>query len=191
MLEEVYQRRPFCFQTLHFRQGTQQAVHSDTIHFNSEPSGFMCGVWIALEDIDENNGPLIYYPGSHKLPEITMADVGVPSNRDHYAAYENFIGSNLQRTGLPSQLGMIKKGQAIIWAANLLHGGSPIVDPRRTRFSQVSHYFFEGCKYYIPILSSESRKRYRNPVRIYSDHIVEPRRSLWSRLTRTLKSTRM
>ena len=32
------------------------------------PEGFMCGVWVALEDMDMENGPLVYYPGSHKLP---------------------------------------------------------------------------------------------------------------------------
>ena len=29
----------------------------------------MCGVWVALEDITEDNGPLHYYPGSHRLPD--------------------------------------------------------------------------------------------------------------------------
>ena len=32
------------------------------------PEGFMCGVWVALEDMDMDNGPLVYYPGSHQLP---------------------------------------------------------------------------------------------------------------------------
>jgi hypothetical protein len=44
----------------------------------------------------------------------------------------------------------IPKGHAIIWAANLLHGGSAITDPARTRHSQVTHYFFEDCLYYQP-----------------------------------------
>jgi len=30
----------------------------------------MCGVWLALEDIDADNGPLIYYPGSHRGPHF-------------------------------------------------------------------------------------------------------------------------
>jgi ectoine hydroxylase-related dioxygenase (phytanoyl-CoA dioxygenase family) len=36
----------------------------------------MCGVWVALEDIDMGNGPLIYYPGSHRVPEVTMKELG-------------------------------------------------------------------------------------------------------------------
>ncbi|CAN7431630.1 phytanoyl-CoA dioxygenase family protein [Paraburkholderia hospita] len=37
----------------------------------------MCGVWTALEDIDEECGPLIYYPGSHKWPIYTNEHIGV------------------------------------------------------------------------------------------------------------------
>jgi hypothetical protein len=47
----------------------------------------------------------------------------------------------------------LKKGQALIWSANLLHGGSAIKDRTRSRHSQVTHYFFEGCLYYTPLLS--------------------------------------
>ena len=76
MLEELYGRRPLPFQTLNFRWGTEQPAHSDAIHFNSEPAGFMCGAWVALEDIDMDCGPVVYYPGSHRLPEVRMEEIG-------------------------------------------------------------------------------------------------------------------
>ena len=47
------------------------------MHFNTEPPGLMCGVWVALEDIDMDCGPLVYYPGSHRLPPVTPEDVGI------------------------------------------------------------------------------------------------------------------
>ena len=47
----------------------------------------------------------------------------------------------------------IKKGQAIIWASNLLHGGEKILRPGASRHSQVTHYFFDDCVYYSPRLS--------------------------------------
>jgi len=43
-----------------------------------------------------------------------------------------------------------KKGTALVWAANLMHGGSPIRDPRRTRHTQVTHYFFDDCLWWSP-----------------------------------------
>ena len=55
----------------------------------------------------------------------------------------------------------LKPGQAIIWAANLLHGGKKIIDKKRTRFSQVVHYHFENCKLiYNPMFSSPSEGRF-------------------------------
>jgi hypothetical protein len=48
-----------------------------------------------------------------------------------------------------------RKGQAVIWAANLLHGGGLQTDKRLTRWSQVTHYYFEDCIYYTPAYSDE------------------------------------
>ena len=71
-LEMLYDREVVPFQTLNFLRGTQQMAHSDTIHFSSMPAKFMAGVWIALEDVSHENGPLFYYPGSHQMPEYNF-----------------------------------------------------------------------------------------------------------------------
>ena len=164
LLAGLYGREPLPFQTLNFRFGSEQAVHSDTIHFNSHPAGFMCGVWAALEDIDMENGPLVYYPGSHVLPELTMEDVGAEARYEDYPRYERFVADMIERKGLEPAYGTLRKGQALIWSANLLHGGLPQHDPSRTRHSQVTHYFFEGCRYYTPMTSSEGRVEWRDPA---------------------------
>src|SRR5262249_10164681 len=49
MLDLIYQRKSIPFQTLNFEWGTEQRTHSDTVHFQSVPNNFMCGVWVALE----------------------------------------------------------------------------------------------------------------------------------------------
>src|SRR5262245_25123930 len=67
LLSTLYGRPAFPFQTLDFRYGTQQRGHSDRSHFDSLPGDFMCGVWVALEDIGPDSGPLFYVPGSHRL----------------------------------------------------------------------------------------------------------------------------
>jgi len=160
LLQMLYQREPVPFQTLNFPIGTQQKAHSDTIHFNSYPPRFMCGVWVALEDIDADNGALLYYVGSHKLPIYELYDTGrtgrlarTTPQEIHYGHYENFIESFIDVQGFEKKELYLKKGQALIWAANLFHGGSPIRDKRRTRFSQVTHYYFSDCMYYAPLLS--------------------------------------
>lgn len=157
-LELLYQRRAIPFQTLNFPVGTEQKTHSDSIHFNSIPERWMCGVWIALEDVDQDNGPLYYYPGSHKLPIFNMHDFGL-SPQDYtdlgqsYPIYERAIGEMFKASKFERLELNLRKGQALIWDANLFHGGSSIRDPNRTRLTQVTHYFFEGCAYYGPLQS--------------------------------------
>jgi hypothetical protein len=34
-----------------------------------------------------------------------------------------------------------------------MHGGTTQLDPGRTRWSQVTHYFFDDCAYYTPMMS--------------------------------------
>jgi hypothetical protein len=160
MLRQLYGRRPRPFQTLNFPIGTEQRVHSDVIHFNSAPFGFMCGVWVALEDIDRNNGALVYYPGSQKLPVVTMDHVAPGPGPEHYHLYEDYIERLVREKQLEPDYAILKKGQALIWSANLLHGGSFHIDKSRTRHSQVTHYFFTGCEYYMP-LSSYGPYRHR------------------------------
>jgi ectoine hydroxylase-related dioxygenase (phytanoyl-CoA dioxygenase family) len=161
MLEALYGRRPIPFQTLNFWVGSQQAPHSDTLHFNSMPPGYMCGMWVALEDIDMDNGPVVFYPGSHKLPEVTMQDVGAKADKSEYGRYERHIAELMEAEGFEPQYATVRKGQALLWAANIVHGGSRLNDPKRTRHSQVTHYFFEDCRYYIPLHSEPDNIHWR------------------------------
>jgi len=163
LLREFYGREPLPFQTLNLRVGTQQAPHADAFHFNSDPPGFMCGVWVALEDIDEASGPLVYFAGSHRLPEVTTAEVPMAPTEEEYGKYESYVDEQISRNGFEPRLGLLKKGQALLWSSNLLHGGSPRQDLGRTRHSQVTHYYFEGCRYWTPKLSATGNMHLRNP----------------------------
>ncbi len=162
-LEELYGRKPQPFQTLNFNVGSQQLAHSDAFHFNCVPAGYMCGAWVALEDIDLDNGPVMYFPGSHKLKEATWHDVGLDARKSDFSthheymtarrkAYERYV-ERIQDEHDYSEpdYATMKKGQVLIWASNLLHGGSPHRDPSRTRHSQVTHYFFEGVRSFNPM----------------------------------------
>jgi hypothetical protein len=166
VVEELYRRKPLPFQTLNFRMGTEQAIHSDTIHFNSMPRGFMCGAWVALEDIDMGNGPVVYYPGSHNLREITLDDIGPGADEE---AYSQFIAALIERLDLKPEYATIRRGQTLLWSSNLLHGGSPQRDKSRTRYSQVTHFFFEGCKYWSPLFSNGDEIHWRHPIWITND----------------------
>lgn len=119
----------------------------------------MAGVWVALEDIDADNGPLIYYPGSHKLPIFTNEHIGRnpytqgPNPYNNYPLYEKAWEAIVDGLQLKPLYFHANKGQALIWSANLLHGGAAQRDMKRTRYSQVTHYYFERCCYYTPLES--------------------------------------
>jgi len=160
LLKKLYGRAAFPFQTLNFPVGTQQGIHSDSVHFSSQPERFMCGVWLAMEDVSADAGPLFYLPGSHSWSIVTNAMIGrrgfgseLDSAQAPFAkAWETLRDVN-GATELPF---LARKGQALIWAANLLHGGSKQNDPTLTRWSQVTHYFFDDCIYYTPAFSDEA-----------------------------------
>ncbi|WP_374468202.1 phytanoyl-CoA dioxygenase family protein [Phenylobacterium sp.] len=183
LLRAAYGRAGFPFQTLNFLKGSQQGLHPDSIHFHSVPERFMCGVWIALEDVRPGAGPLVYLPGSHRLPVMTMRDAGVNDPRptpEHYATcFVQRFAERLDAAGLPEERAIIPKGWAFVWAANLAHGGSPLTDPDSTRRSLVVHWYFEDCLYYTPMTSDVEggRLSLRLPANVATGGWTWPRRN--------------
>ena len=157
-LQMLYGRRPIPFQTLNFKYGSQQRAHSDSIHFQSMPQRYLAGVWVALEETNEDNGTLQYYPGSQRWPIFDYSVIMNQLETAQHAGdvqfyednYETFMEAMIKDIGAEPEGLRAKKGDVIIWAANLVHGGLPIRQKGRTRFSQVTHYFFEDCLYYNP-----------------------------------------
>jgi len=172
VVEALYGRPPIPFQTLSFRVGTEQATHSDAVHFGSDPTDFVCGAWIALEDVGARNGPLHVVPGSHLLPLYEPSHLGLDAGRDSYPQYEERIAALIDEQGLARKEIHLQRGQAVLWAANVLHGGSPIAQPGSTRRSQVTHYYFPGCRYFTPILGGEDQRVARRPVDISTRRLV-------------------
>lgn len=134
------------FQTINFIVGSEQRAHSDSIHMTTHPKGYLIAIWVALEDCDANNGPLFYYPKSHRLPYIMCEDypsgngyftIGKESNR----RYEDCMAQLVEEQQLEPAYFHAKKGDILVWHANLLHGGSPIKKEGATRKSMVAHYF--------------------------------------------------
>lgn len=177
VLAMLYGREPIPFQTLNFKFGTQQRAHSDTIHFSSSPARFMCGVWVAMEETDTNNGPLFYYPRSHRQKEFNYFDIGIEARENYaeYPHYEDFMEEFMEANGYQRQEIHLQKGDVLIWSSNLVHGGMPIKGGNVTRWSQVTHYYFEGCMYYSPRFSDmfANNLNLRNVVNIATGKTVQ------------------
>ncbi len=157
ILDFILGRRVIPFQTINFITGSQQHAHSDSIHMTTYPLGYLVAIWVALEDVTEDSGPLSYYPGSHKLPYLlndgyerggNVFTVGADSN---YLKYEEKIGEVVKQNSIPKQIFTAKKGDVLIWHANLIHGGEKITRPGATRKSMVVHYFAEDVIKYHEI----------------------------------------
>lgn len=138
-------------QTLTFVCGSQQPPHSDLVYLTPFPAGYMCGTWIALQDVVEGSGELVVYPGSHRERRIYLKDTGFSKvvgddkdfNQHIYGAW-----AEISRRYKPV-IYRPKKGSILIWHENLLHGGSARIDQSLERRSVVIHSFADGaCVYY-------------------------------------------
>lgn len=183
LLGKLYGRAAFPFQTLNFPVGTQQDAHSDSVHFSSLPERFMCGVWLAMEDVSADAGPLFYYPGSHRWPIMSNALIGRRGFGSDLGSAQDPFAPGWQALcdahGAERDVFLARKGQALIWCANLLHGGSVQHDPRLTRWSQVTHYYFDDCIYYTPAFSDETTGQLQlRTIRAISDGKLRPNRYL-------------
>jgi len=107
------------------------------------------GTWLALEDVDSENGPLVVYPGSHKLPLFDrnsfLKKIGRNSNdvkdidEELWKEYQDFCSQESARKGFVLHEVHVKKGDTIIWHPLLVHGGKEIINKSRTRLSFIAH----------------------------------------------------
>jgi Phytanoyl-CoA dioxygenase (PhyH) len=134
------------FQGMHFFVGSQQAAHSDFFHMSTEPIGYLIAIWVALEDVSPDSGPVYYYPGSHKLPylmteglEVRSGPLFVAKGKDE--EYNRRLSTAVEEAGIEPVEFLAKKGDVLVWHANLVHGGHSIERSGATRRSIVAHYF--------------------------------------------------
>lgn len=76
-LEIIFESEALAFQTLFFRYGSQQGVHQDGAYVVVDPPLNFAASWVALEDVVEGSGELIYYEGSHKNEEFIFGNTPI------------------------------------------------------------------------------------------------------------------
>lgn len=159
-------------QSLTFINGSTQDAHQDTVHLTPFPRGFMCGIWVALEDVVPGSGELFYFPGSHRLPAVLCSSHRVPKVDPNVGDYSHFgavftpaISRLLAgQAELQPQTFLPKAGDVLIWHENLIHGGSPRTLRDKTRMSMVIHAFAEpALVYYDATGISGKRDRAAKP----------------------------
>ena len=146
----VFERLPVAFQSLAFENGSQQPTHCDVafVHVDS-PREFIAS-WIALEDIRPGSGELHYYPGSHRLPDVTFAAGNIWASGD-LSDYSAKLDKAATAAGLRLQRFTPGKGDVLLWSSGLYHGGTRRTRPDLTRKSLVTHYCPQGRHPHPPV----------------------------------------
>jgi ectoine hydroxylase len=146
ILDFILDKEVVPFQTINFLQGSNQRAHSDSIHMTTYPLGYLIAAWIALEDTNMENGPLFYYPASHRLPfllnnDFNEGETAITLGKKDYPDYEDAIEKLITKNKFEKKIFLAKKGDVFIWHANLVHGGLPVSNRELTRKSMVIHYY--------------------------------------------------
>ncbi len=96
---------------------------------------------ICLEEVDQGAGPLVYYPGSHKISPYRFPNGGFAALQDGTSKSTDYVHAEIQKAGLRREEFLGKAGDVFLWHGQLVHGGSPIKEPSRTRKTLVTHYW--------------------------------------------------
>jgi hypothetical protein len=141
-LRKLFLRPPLAFQSLYFTYGTRQHMHQDTAYVPVNSPMEMVGVWIALEDVQPGTGELQYFVGSHRIPEYRF-DGRWRSKRSDDPDDEPFLRHVYEQSvaaGCELVRFLPKKGDVLIWHADLVHGGAQDGREGATRKSFVTHF---------------------------------------------------
>ncbi|MFC5651159.1 phytanoyl-CoA dioxygenase family protein [Paenibacillus solisilvae] len=112
--------------------GVGQPYHQDSYYLKSEPNTLI-GVWIALDDVDEQNGCLHVIPGSHRGP-ILPHEVPIDERQRKY--FQEVYAAK-KEDEVPCRL---PKGSAVFFPGTMLHRSGDNETADRQRRAYVLHY---------------------------------------------------
>jgi ectoine hydroxylase-related dioxygenase (phytanoyl-CoA dioxygenase family) len=124
-----------------------QELHQDNLYLRVTP-GTCMAAWIAIDDVDAENGGMRVVPGSHRMDIICpeKADLA-KSFSDHYVPVPD---------GLTPVRADMEAGDVLFFNGSLIHGSTPNTSATRFRRSLIFHY--------VPRFSQELANFYINPT---------------------------
>jgi phytanoyl-CoA hydroxylase len=166
----IFESKAFASQTLGFLRGSAQEGHQDSAYVVYSIPRQFAATWAALEDVTLGAGELFYYPGSHRFEDFIYRDLyksvseaermtGATGMREVVERHVHSLEERALSRGIPKIPFAAKKGDVLVWHADLVHGGNP-VSRVVTRKSIVTHY----CPKHLTPLFSE-----RMPIKLW-DH---------------------
>lgn len=132
---------PAICNSLNFIWGSQQPAHFDSWYMPPPVENKMVVSSICLEDVHADAGPLVYFPGTHRLAPYKFSHGGIHAVESEMPACRAYLDQELTRTNAKEEIFLGKKGDVFLWHGQLLHGGDNIKDASRTRRTLVTHYW--------------------------------------------------
>lgn len=157
----IFESKAFASQTLGFLRGSAQEGHQDSAYVAYTVPRQFAATWIALEDVTLGAGELFYYPGSHRFEDFIYSErfksvheaqrmTGEHNMREQVERHVRSLEERAAHQGIPKAPFAARKGDVLVWHADLVHGGNP-VSRVTTRKSIVTHY----CPKHLSPLFSE------------------------------------
>ncbi len=140
-LTDCFGGEPEGIQTMHFYEGSEHPFHQDQYYLPDCMSA-----WLAMVDVDEDNGPLVVQPGSHNRRLITQNDIpmtflpGETYEQQQHNRYFPAVKQVFQENGTDAVQVMVNAGDVILFDGKLIHGGAEILKPGTRRHALACHY---------------------------------------------------
>lgn len=149
-LTAILGQEPFAVQTMAYFKpagARGQALHQDQYYLRVQP-GTCIAAWMALDDIDEDNGCLYVVPGSHNWPLLCTVDADSSQSFS-----EVTVELPEGEEAVPVRM---QPGDVLFFNGQLVHGSYPNSSKDRFRRSLIGHYIVgearEVYRYYHPVL---------------------------------------
>ena len=153
ILKELMIDIPVLCNTLNLDYGSSQPIHVDALYMKPTSPYNLLAVWVALEDVSLESGPLFYVPESHLFEQYVFSNGDTKALEEEMPLWSSYIEKQIQQWGLKRRNFLAKEGDVFIWHAYLCHGGSRIFDHSLTRKSMVCHYFTKSdAEKYYPVV---------------------------------------
>ncbi len=147
--------------------------HADSTGFIVDPRGGRLRIWIALEDVHPDAGPIYFVPGSHRAITMTLEEDVLQDHpeirevlREHSkpttvqafnAAFEpvyRYVNERVEKSlaalDLPKIAPALKKGDAVIFDVDTIHGSVPQNRKELTRKCMMVHWTRFGAVHFGP-----------------------------------------
>jgi hypothetical protein len=171
-LAAIFDEPPVLTQSLIFQTGSEQPHHQDTAFVVFDEPLKMAASWIALEDIHEGSGELQYIVESHRMADYVFSNGRKDSHGAGVEEVPAFLAkllSESKKQGLTEKTFLARKGDGLIWHADLAHGGSPVLDSNATRKSLVGHF----CPTSVSPKYDGAQKRRKHGPLSYSSYLYD------------------